>query len=143
MIVGILGFTPLLLMFTLAAISRGRAPIHLLRTLPEYSSEVPMVHSRSPVLADHVAPLEYCDKDVVKKLCIETLRWHLARETETLLHFEVSSDLWGFVDDVHFEFDALSQQVYMSSQSRIGKSDFGANRKRLENLRSLLDVSKQ
>lgn len=47
---------------------------------------------------------------------------------------EFESALMGFVDDV--EFMIQDQQVQMRSASRLGYSDLGANRKRIEGLQS-------
>ncbi len=138
MIVSAIVLALLLFMYILSAMSRQRKPIHMVRVLPEYSEDVPMVHSRSPNLTDYIAPMDYYEKDTVKQLCIDNLQWELSRETDQLLHFEVYSNMWRFVDDVHLEFDPLSKQIYLSSRSRIGKVDFGANRKRLEQLRAVL-----
>ncbi|MGR6873702.1 DUF1499 domain-containing protein [Pseudomonas sp. HK3] len=47
---------------------------------------------------------------------------------------EFTSSFWGFVDDV--EFIITDTQIHMRSASRLGYSDLGANRSRLERLRS-------
>lgn len=49
---------------------------------------------------------------------------------------EFSSKLMGFVDDV--EFRKTETQVHVRSASRVGHSDMGANRKRVEELRAAL-----
>jgi uncharacterized protein (DUF1499 family) len=45
-----------------------------------------------------------------------------------------------FVDDVEFRYDAAAEVVHVRSASRIGRSDLGANRKRIEALRERLKV---
>ena len=49
---------------------------------------------------------------------------------------EFTSSLIGFVDDVEFYIEASGIQV--RSASRLGHSDFGANRKRIESIRLAL-----
>jgi len=44
-----------------------------------------------------------------------------------------------FVDDVEFRMDADSHVIHVRSASRIGRSDLGANRNRVEMLRSLFN----
>lgn len=51
------------------------------------------------------------------------------------LHATFRSALMGYVDDVEFLVDEVSRSVRVRSASRLGKSDFGANAKRLEALR--------
>ena len=47
-------------------------------------------------------------------------------------HAEFRTRLFGFVDDVHFAFDDARGVVDFRSASRVGESDFGANRARME-----------
>ncbi len=52
---------------------------------------------------------------------------------------EFSSKLFGFVDDVEFYFPdtkSTTTTIHMRSASRLGHSDFGVNRKRIEEIRS-------
>lgn len=48
------------------------------------------------------------------------------------LHVECSSLVFRFVDDLEFLIDDKSNQIHFRSASRIGHSDLGANRKRIE-----------
>jgi len=50
-------------------------------------------------------------------------------------HLEFETPLMGFVDDVEFAVDAAAGAIQVRSASRIGASDFGVNRKRVEDLR--------
>ncbi|MEN9868942.1 MAG: hypothetical protein RL748_4532 [Pseudomonadota bacterium] len=52
------------------------------------------------------------------------------------LHVEFKSALLGFVDDVELLLDG--KQVHVRSASRLGYSDLGVNRKRVEQLRQLV-----
>jgi len=59
-------------------------------------------------------------------------------ETENYLYAEFTSSLMGFVDDVEFYVDETSGTVQARSASRLGESDLGVNRKRIEAIRSLM-----
>ena len=65
-------------------------------------------------------------------------RTTLLKQTGTYLHYEVRSPLLGFKDDVEFELDAKAKAIQVRSASRIGYSDLGANRKRIEAIRKSL-----
>ena len=54
------------------------------------------------------------------------------------LYAECSSAVFGFVDDLELHLRSAQNSIAVRSASRLGKSDFGVNRKRVENLRGLL-----
>lgn len=51
------------------------------------------------------------------------------------LHAEIASRVFGFVDDLECLLDAPARLIHVRSASRLGSSDFGVNRKRVERLR--------
>ena len=63
----------------------------------------------------------------------------LVQEKEASLHFEVRSFLFQFVDDVEFQFDEAAHTIHFRSAARSGRYDFGVNRKRMEDLRGMLE----
>jgi uncharacterized protein (DUF1499 family) len=52
---------------------------------------------------------------------------------------EFRSRFFRFIDDVEFLFVRQTQVVHVRSASRLGYSDFGVNRKRIEKIRLLMD----
>lgn len=52
--------------------------------------------------------------------------------TERYLQATASSTRFGFVDDVEFLYDPAAGLLHARSASRVGYSDIGANRRRLE-----------
>ncbi len=58
----------------------------------------------------------------------------LVRQSENYLHFEVRSPLMRFVDDVEFLINPHQKQIDFRSASRIGYSDLGVNRTRMEKI---------
>jgi uncharacterized protein (DUF1499 family) len=65
-------------------------------------------------------------------------RTKLVEENDSYLHYEFTSLLFRFVDDVEFLFDDESKTIHFRSASRTGYGDFGVNRRRMEVIRSLL-----
>ena len=62
-------------------------------------------------------------------------RTKIITETDDYLHAECSSWFFGFVDDLELHLHATQNIVGVRSAARLGHSDFGVNRKRVENLR--------
>ena len=63
---------------------------------------------------------------------------NIVEQSSNYLYAEFTSSLMGYVDDVEFLYDAASNATQVRSASRIGYSDMGANRKRVEAIRSQL-----
>ncbi len=78
-------------------------------------------------------------KAMLKQVFGELSRTELVQEEEISLHYEVRSFLFRFVDDVEILFDDATKTIHFRSASRVGYSDFGVNRKRMEEVRSLLE----
>jgi uncharacterized protein (DUF1499 family) len=73
------------------------------------------------------------------KRVIQTMpRTNIVKETNDYLYVEFASKLMGFVDDVEFYLDSASQAIQVRSASRLGESDLGVNRQRIEDIRSEL-----
>ncbi len=53
----------------------------------------------------------------------------------TYLHAEYTTAWWRFIDDVEIRADAATGILHVRSASRVGHSDLGANRERVEFLR--------
>ena len=62
----------------------------------------------------------------------------LVKSERTYLYAEYKTKLLGFVDDVEFLLDAKAKVIHLRSASRLGRKDFGVNRKRIELLRTQL-----
>lgn len=76
-------------------------------------------------------------KDVVNNMAATTL----IDESNDYLYFECASKLLGFVDDLEFLRDADEQVVHVRSASRLGYSDLGVNRKRVESIRKKFELA--
>jgi uncharacterized protein (DUF1499 family) len=64
-------------------------------------------------------------------------RTKIIADNDRYLHVTFTSRLMRFVDDVEFLFDDTNKQIHVRSASRVGYSDMGVNRKRIEDLRKL------
>lgn len=53
-------------------------------------------------------------------------------ERDDYLHAEFTSPVFRFVDDLEMRADRQEGVIHLRSASRVGRSDFGANRKRVE-----------
>lgn len=63
-------------------------------------------------------------------------------ESSGYLRAEFSSTLFRFVDDLELRLDRRDGVIHIRSASRVGHSDFGANRKRVEAIWSRLEREK-
>ena len=72
--------------------------------------------------------------DQIKEITVKKTNWKLITSTDNYLHFECSTTFLRFIDDLQLNLKA-NGIVQLRSASRIGYSDFGANRKRVEKLR--------
>lgn len=59
-------------------------------------------------------------------------------ENKNYLYAEFTSAIMGFVDDVEFYLDEGAKLIHVRSASRLGQSDLGVNRKRIETIRTKL-----
>jgi uncharacterized protein (DUF1499 family) len=64
----------------------------------------------------------------------------IVREAPDYLYAEFKSRLLGYVDDVELYFDPQAGVFHVRSASRLGRRDFGVNRKRVEALRELIEA---
>ncbi len=64
-------------------------------------------------------------------------RTEMLQLTEDYAHFETVTRVLRFRGDVEFHLDAPGRKIHLRSASRVGHSDFGANRAFLEHLRAL------
>lgn len=74
----------------------------------------------------------------VKQAVLQLPRVTLVSETQDYLHAECRSGFFGFVDDLELYLRADQKTVAVRSAARLGYSDFGVNRKRVEVLRAAL-----
>ncbi len=64
-------------------------------------------------------------------------RLSIVEDTGSYLHAEVRSLIFRFVDDIEFVLDPKAGVIQVRSASRVGYSDFGVNRRRVERIREV------
>ncbi|MEC4893076.1 MAG: DUF1499 domain-containing protein [Oscillatoria sp. PMC 1051.18] len=96
------------------------------------------VNSQSSDKEHQIEPLPYIEIATIKQIVEGMERTNIIEVTDTYLYAEFTSQLMGFVDDVEFYRDDSAKVVHVRSASRLGKSDLGVNRKRIEAIRAKL-----
>jgi uncharacterized protein (DUF1499 family) len=79
------------------------------------------------------APLDVWQ--AVRELVAAAPRTRIIEEEEWWLHAEARSRLFGFVDDLELALDPGRRLLGVRSAARLGLSDRGVNRRRVERLR--------
>ncbi len=70
--------------------------------------------------------------DAVLSILNESPRARVVTTHDNYIHAEFRSMIFRFVDDMEFFFDDAAPLIHVRSASRIGYSDLGVNRKRVE-----------
>jgi uncharacterized protein (DUF1499 family) len=78
------------------------------------------------------------EKKKLKSIIANLPRTQLIKEEDGYLYYEFTSMLMRYVDDVEFYFDDSTKLIHVRSASRLGHSDLGVNRKRIESIRQSL-----
>jgi uncharacterized protein (DUF1499 family) len=74
----------------------------------------------------------------MKQALVSQSRTVITEETEEALHAQATSLVFRFVDDIDAILDAEAGLIHVRSASRVGYSDLGVNRRRMEALRLAL-----
>ncbi|MGK7872042.1 MAG: DUF1499 domain-containing protein [Xenococcaceae cyanobacterium] len=94
------------------------------------------VNSQSQDPKSKIEPLPPMAIADLKKIIESMERTKIIEETENYLYAEFKSNIMGYVDDVEFYLDGDANVLHVRSASRLGQSDLGVNRKRIETIRS-------
>lgn len=101
------------------------------------------VSSQSTDAVHKIAPLTFTSSPQeaisnLKKIIESLPRTKIITESQDYLYAEFKSALLGFVDDVEFYLDRNANVIQVRSASRLGQSDLGVNRQRIETIRAKL-----
>lgn len=99
------------------------------------------VNSQSLDAEHKITPLTYTSsaEDAFKtlKTVVQSFKQSaIAQATDNYIYAEFSIPVVGFVDDVEFLLDKGDKVIHVRSASRLGESDLGVNRKRIETIRA-------
>tara|TARA_B110000037_G_scaffold65323_1_gene79675 strand:+ start:2704 stop:3177 length:474 start_codon:yes stop_codon:yes gene_type:complete len=91
----------------------------------------------------YIEPLSFSLEQLPKtidsvKISVESLGGKMKTASSTYLAATFSSSFFGFIDDVEFRIDEKNQLIHIRSAARSGYSDFGINKKRVNNLKKIL-----
>ncbi|OKH21004.1 hypothetical protein NIES593_17205 [Hydrococcus rivularis NIES-593] len=98
------------------------------------------VNTQSQDPKSKIAPLPPVAIADLRKVIESMERTTIIEQTDNYLYAEFKSKLMGFVDDVEFYFDPNENVIHVRSASRLGQSDLGVNRKRVEEIRAKLQA---
>lgn len=101
------------------------------------------VVSQADDSAHRVEPLVYhgdlnTAREVLLKVLSVVPRTVVVEQTDNYIRAESTSRIFHFVDDVEFYFPVDEQVIHVRSASRVGESDLGVNRRRIEQIRLAL-----
>ena len=87
-----------------------------------------------------IEPIYYhVDRDKAKATLLKVLtvvpRTEVVEETDNYIHALSKSRIFKFTDDVEFYFPSDENVIHIRSASRVGESDLGVNRTRMEQIR--------
>jgi uncharacterized protein (DUF1499 family) len=78
----------------------------------------------------------------LKKVILAQPRTKIIEDKGNYIRAEFTTLIMRYVDDVEFSFDDNLKLIQVRSASRLGRSDLGVNRKRIEMIRSELKRSR-
>ena len=113
------------------------------RTLSACPSSPNCVSTQATDEAHAIAPFRYKKsrveaKEALKAVIASLPRATLIEEDEAYLRYEFTSLLLRFIDDIEFILDETTKTIQFRSASRTGYSDLGVNRRRMEQVRTLV-----
>lgn len=87
-----------------------------------------------------IEPIAYqSDRATAKETLLKVLsvvpRTEVIDQTDDYIHTESTSRIFKFVDDAEFYFPEDQNVIHVRSASRVGESDLGVNRRRIEQIR--------
>lgn len=107
-----------------------------LRPCPRRPNCVSSLASREDQFVAPIENAEPSDLDTLRAVLEETDRCTVVEASATYLRAECKSRFLGLVDDLELLLDTESNTIHIRSASRIGYSDLGVNRRRVEALKS-------
>ena len=132
-------------LFALGQSSRSGAPPGMTNGSLAACPDTPnCVCSEQPAASAHfIEPLPMTGANKTRTIsaltaAVDALGGQVTSLEDDYLSVTFTSRLFRFVDDVEFRIDAASELVHVRSASRVGRSDLGVNRKRVESIREFL-----
>ena len=70
---------------------------------------------------------------------VKEIGGQIAVQNDTYLSAEFKSGLFGFIDDFELRIDRDNKKIHIRSASRVGRSDLGANKNRVQKFKRVLN----
>ncbi len=91
-----------------------------------------------------IAPIEYhTDLATARKTLLKVLsvvpRTEVIESKDNYIRAQSKSRIFKFIDDLEFYFPSDEPVIHVRSAARVGESDLGVNRRRLEQIRLAMD----
>lgn len=99
----------------------------------EYKDDIE--HYIEPILLDKNSTI---DPGVALKNAINKMGGKIVTESDNYISAIFTSDFFKFVDDLEIRIDTDNQLIHLRSASRVGYSDAGVNKQRVEALRKII-----
>ncbi|MEL6343062.1 MAG: DUF1499 domain-containing protein [Myxococcota bacterium] len=112
-----------------------------LKPCPDKPNCVCSQHHDASDKVHHISPLKVSGEDPmarIKAVVTAMPRTEVKEEGDGYMRVVFTTAILRFRDDVEFELDADAGVVHVRSASRVGYSDLGLNRKRVEAIRAAL-----
>lgn len=96
--------------------------------------------------AHSIAPIRYrsSQQEAMQRLLAvlrAVPRTTIVQSTPDSVRVEFRTRLFRFVDDAQFLFDDQAKAIHFRSASRVGHSDLGVNRRRMEKIRGAFEAA--
>lgn len=104
----------------------------------EYKSDTG--HFIAPI---SVADINTSESKAILQNAIKKMGGKVENQQENYIAATFTSRLFRFVDDLEIRIDPSAKIIHIRSASRVGYSDIGVNRKRVETLKRLLKPEKR
>ena len=121
--------------------SRPELGIHNGKLLP-LPNTPNCVATQSGNSTQHMEPISYAtDREIAHQKLLQIInqmpRTTLVQNEPEYIYVVFRSSFFGFPDDVEFQF--ADNKIHFRAAARLGHSDFGVNRKRMENIKQLFE----
>jgi uncharacterized protein (DUF1499 family) len=91
----------------------------------------------------YIAPITFKGTAVALRQAVESMeRSKVIKVEGNYLYAEYRTQLLRYVDDLELWYDDKAGVVHVRSASRLGRRDFGVNRKRVEALRAVIQAQR-
>lgn len=126
-------------LFYLAHLSKNQTTLSLVNDQLKSCPKTPnCISSQHPNDTQHyITPIQLKDSVLINytkvaKSIITKMNGEISKESSNYIAAIFTSDIFGFIDDFEILIDEEKNVMHLRSASRVGRSDLGINRKRVD-----------